>query len=130
MCTFALTSNGAMSEKMADAIVENFSHITISYHTEADESIKKNVIDRIEQIYKKGKENYCTVSINVMFHAQYFDECIQVCNDLDSKGVVYVPRVIGEEQDSKPTFAHKYSDEQLQWMKDYWARKNEKVNNG
>ena len=30
MCTFALTSNGAMSEKMASAVLEHFSHITIS----------------------------------------------------------------------------------------------------
>ena len=77
-CTFALTSNGAMSEKMADAIVENFSHITISYHTEADDTLKKQALDRIEQIYTKGPTKHCTVSINVMFHAQYFDECIEV----------------------------------------------------
>lgn len=128
VCTFALTSNGAMSEKMADAIVEHMSHITISYHTEADETIKKNVLDRILQIYKKGPEQWCTVSINVMFHAQYFDECKQVCEFLDNNGVTYVPRVIGEELDSRPTFAHKYSDDQLAWMKEYWDRKNKKVN--
>jgi sulfatase maturation enzyme AslB (radical SAM superfamily) len=127
VCTFALTSNGAMSEKMADAIVEHFSHITISYHTEADDTLKNQALARIEQIYKTGPAKYCTVSINVMFHAQYFDECIRVCEELDSKGVNYVPRVIGEEPDSRPSFAHKYSDEQLQWMKDYWDRKNKKV---
>jgi sulfatase maturation enzyme AslB (radical SAM superfamily) len=127
VCTFALTSNGAMSEKMADAIVEHFSHITISYHTEADDTLKNQALARIEQIYKNGPEKYCTVSINVMFHAQYFDECIRVCEELDNKGVNYVPRVIGEEPDSRPSFAHKYSEEQLQWMKDYWDRKNKKV---
>jgi sulfatase maturation enzyme AslB (radical SAM superfamily) len=129
-CTFALTSNGAMSEKMADAVVEHFSHITVSYHTEADDTLKNQALARIEQIYKNGPAKHCTVSINVMFHAQYFEECKQVCEQLDSKGITYVPRVIGEEADSKPTFAHKYSDEQLQWMKDYWTNKNEKVNNG
>jgi sulfatase maturation enzyme AslB (radical SAM superfamily) len=127
ICTFALTSNGAMSPKMADAIVEHMSHITISYHTEADQSIKDNVLERIQQIYASGPAKWCTVSINVMFHAQYFDECVKVCEFLDSKGIGYVPRVIGEEPDSKPTFAHKYSNEQLQWMKDYWAKKNKKV---
>jgi sulfatase maturation enzyme AslB (radical SAM superfamily) len=128
LCTFALTSNGAMSEKMADAVLEHFSHITISYHTEADETIKKNVLDRIQQIYNKGAENWCTVSINVMFHAQYFDECVEVCEFLKSKGVLYVPRVIGEEPDSRPTFAHKYSDEQLAWMRNYWDNNTKKVN--
>jgi hypothetical protein len=128
LCTFALTSNGAMSEKMADAVLEHFSHITISYHTEADRTIKNNVLDRIQQIYNKGPENWCTVSINVMFHAQYFDECVEVCEFLKSKGVLYVPRVIGEEPDSRPTFAHKYSDEQLAWMRNYWDNNTKKVN--
>lgn len=127
-CTFALTSNGAMSEKMADAIVDNFSHITISYHTEADETIKKNVLERIQQIYAKGSVNHCSVSINVMFHAQYFDECVKVCELLDSKNIIYVPRVIGEDIDSRPNLAHKYTEAQLQWMKDHWDKKNKKVN--
>lgn len=127
-CTFALTSNGAMSEKMADAIVEHFSHITVSYHTEADDTLKSQVLDRIQQIYHNGQKNMCTVSINVMFHAQYFDECIKVCEFLDSKNIAYVPRVIGEDPDSRPSFAHKYSDEQLAWMRDYWARNTKKVN--
>lgn len=128
-CDFALTSNGAMSEKMADAVVKNFSHITISYHAEADSSLKSQVLDRIQQIYHKGINNGCTVSINVMFHAQYFDECANVCEFLKSKSIAYVPRIIGEDVDSKPTLAHKYSEEQLQWMKDHWDQKNEKVNN-
>jgi len=128
LCTFALTSNGAMSEKMAKAVLENFSHITISYHTEADQTLKQQALDRIVQIFEGGPANLCTISINVMFHAQYFDECIEVCNKLDAAGVTYVPRVIGEDPDSRPSFAHKYSDEQLAWMKDYWDRKNKKVN--
>ena len=128
MCTFALTSNGAMSEKMASAVLEHFSHITISYHTEADQMLKQQSLDRIVQIFEGGPENLCTISINVMFHAQHFDECVKVCEFLDSKGVVYVPRVIGEDPDSRPSFAHKYSEEQLKWMSDYWVRKNKKVN--
>ena len=49
---FALTSNGAMSSKMADAVMEHMDHITISYHTEADEKLKKQVVERIEQFSK------------------------------------------------------------------------------
>ena len=40
---FALTSNGAFSQKMADAIIENMNHITVSFHTEADKKLKKNI---------------------------------------------------------------------------------------
>lgn len=127
-CSFALTSNGAMSKKMADDVVDNFGHITISYHAEADEKLKKQVIERIEQISKNGPAKGCSVSINVMFHAEYFEECVKVCEHFDNVGVRYVPRVIGEDPDSRPSFAHRYTEAQLQWMKDYWAKNTEKIN--
>ena len=103
---FALTSNGAMSSKMADSVMEHMDHITISYHTEADNKLKKQVVDRIEQFSKYGSERNCTISINVMFHAGYFEECQDLCAYFDSKGIKYVPRIIGEEPDSRDNFAH------------------------
>lgn len=126
-CTFALTSNGAMSKKMAKAILENFDHITVSYHTEADKKLKETVIERIEYFHEHGPSQKCTVSINVMFHAAYFDECKDLCKYFDSKNIPYVPRVIGEEPDSKSDFAHRYTQEQLQWFKDYWNNHTKKV---
>jgi MoaA/NifB/PqqE/SkfB family radical SAM enzyme len=126
-CSFALTSNGAMSEKMAKAVIENFDHITVSYHTEADEKLKKQVVERIEYIVANGPANSCSISINVMFHAAYFDECKNLCEYFDSKGIWYVPRVIGEEPDSRSNFAHQYTESQLQWFKDYWAKNTKKV---
>ena len=44
---FALTSNGAMSEKMANAVMENMKHITVSYHAESDQKLKDQVRQRI-----------------------------------------------------------------------------------
>lgn len=126
-CSFALTSNGAMSKKMSQAILEHFDHITVSYHAEADESLKKTVIERIEYIHDNGPMNMCTVSINVMFHAAYFDECKNLCKYFDSKNIAYVPRVIGEEPDSRSNFAHQYTREQLQWFKDYWDSHTKKI---
>jgi MoaA/NifB/PqqE/SkfB family radical SAM enzyme len=116
-CSFALTTNGAMSQKIAAQVIENFDHVTVSYHAEADARLKKQVLTRIEQF---SGSTECSTSINVMFHAEHFDECVAVCNQLDVKKIKYVPRVIGEEEDSKPSFAHKYSESQLQWMKQYW----------
>jgi sulfatase maturation enzyme AslB (radical SAM superfamily) len=127
-CSFALTSNGAMGKRMAEKVIENFDHITISYHAEANAKLKKQVVDRIEYIYANGPSKNCTVSINVMFHAAYFDECVELCNYFDSKGIKYVPRVIGEEPGSKSNFSHQYTEDQLQWMKDYWNKNTEKVN--
>lgn len=126
---FALTTNGAMSEKMGQAVMENFGHATVSYHSESDNKLKQQVKDRILQFHYQGPLHNFTVSVNVMFHAEYFDECKQLCDFLQAHEVDFVPRVIGEEPDSRPTFAHKYNEEQLQWFKDYWIQKNSNKNN-
>lgn len=126
-CVFTLTSNGAMSKKMADAVMENFNHVTVSYHAEADSMLKQQVRDRMVQFATYGKDQDCNLSINVMFHAAYFDECKDVCEFLDANNIPYVPRVIGEEPDSRSNFAHQYTEEQLQWFKDYWANNTKKV---
>jgi len=122
---FALTTNGAMGEKMGDAVMQNFGHATVSYHSESDRKLKQQVKDRILQFHYQGGLHQFTVSVNVMFHAEYFDECVELCEFLKAHEVDFVPRVIGEEPDSRPTFAHKYSEEQLAWMKNYWKQKND-----
>ena len=122
---FALTSNGAFSEKMGQAVMENFGHATISYHSETDQKLKQQVKDRILQLHYQGSLYQFTVSVNVMFHAEYFDECKELCQFLLQHGVDFVPRVIGEEPGSMPSFAHKYNEEQLAWMKNYWKQKND-----
>jgi organic radical activating enzyme len=126
---FALTSNGAMGQKMAQKVMENFAHITVSYHAESNEKLKKQVRDRILQFHKDGPATKTTMSINVMFHAEHFDECKELCEWLDEQGIKYVPRVIGEEPDSRESFAHVYNDEQLDYMKNFWKNKNAKLNN-
>jgi len=125
---FALTTNGAMGQKMAQAVMENFGHATVSYHAESDNKLKQQVRDRIKQFYTEGPKHNFTVSVNVMFHAGYFDECKDLCDYLDEIGVSYVPRVIGEEPNSRSNFAHTYTDEQLDYIKNYWTYKNEKLN--
>ena len=125
---FALTTNGAMGEKMAQAVMENFGHATVSYHAESNQKLKDQVRDRIKQFYTEGPKHNFTVSVNVMFHAAYFDECKDLCSYLDEVGVSYVPRVIGEEPDSRSNFAHMYTEEQLDYIKNYWKYKNAKLN--
>lgn len=127
-CSFTVTSNGAMSKKIADSVLDNFNHITISYHAEADQKLKDQVKRRMLQFSKEGPEHGMNVSINVMFHAAYFDECKELCYWLDENEIRYVPRIIGEEPDSKSDFAHQYTDEQLQWFKDYWNKDTKRVN--
>ena len=127
--SFALTSNGAMGEKMAQNVMENMRHCTVSYHAESDDKLKQQVRDRIIQFHTEGPKHECSVSVNVMFHAGYFDECKDLCNFLHENGVKYVPRVIGEEEGSRSSFAHQYTDEQLDYMKNYWKYRNAEINN-
>ena len=68
-CGFALTTNGAMGEKMGQAVMENFDHATVSYHSESDNKLKQQVKDRILQFHYQGQKHNFTVSVNVMFHA-------------------------------------------------------------
>jgi len=125
---FSLTSNGAMGAKMATRIMENLQHITVSYHAESDLKLKKQVRDRIMQFHKSGPQHNFTMNVNVMFHAQHFDECKDLCNFLEDAGVKYVPRIIGEEAGSRDNFAHQYTDEQLDFMKNYWKYRNAELN--
>ena len=126
--TFSLTTNGAMGEKMAEAVMKNFTHATVSYHSESDRKLKQQVKDRIIQFHNEGPAHNFTVSVNVMFHAAYFEECKELCDFLHENGVKYVPRVIGEEAGSSSNFAHQYTEEQLDYMKNYWKYKNAKLN--
>jgi sulfatase maturation enzyme AslB (radical SAM superfamily) len=127
--TFALTSNGAMSQGMAQKIMENMKHCTVSYHAESDPKLKKQVKSRILQFYTDGPNYNFTVSVNVMFHAAYFDECKELCEWLHDNNIKYVPRIIGEEKGSRSNFSHQYTEEQLDYIKNYWNYKNAKLNN-
>lgn len=119
-----ITSNGAFGRKMADSVCENYGFMTISYHAEAHPSLKKQVIDNIYYF----TEREFPIKINVMFHAEYWDECVELCGRFERDGIGYVPRMIGEHEDSKNSYAHRYTDEQLKWMKDFWADKNAALN--
>jgi MoaA/NifB/PqqE/SkfB family radical SAM enzyme len=111
-----LTSNGAMSEKTAQAIIDNFDSVTVSYHAEAVEKLKINVRKRIIQF----KKSSLSLKINVMFHARLFDDCKELCSWLDKNQIRFIPRLIGEDPSSPFSQAHLYTDEQRQWFKDYW----------
>lgn len=119
VCRLGLTSNGAMSEKTASAVIQNLDGITISYHTEADVNLKKQVLDRVVYIHNNKPSDFW-LSLNIMFHAEYFDECIDVCKFLDNHKIKYIPRIIGEDKNANITFAHKYTESQIAWFKDYW----------
>lgn len=112
-----LTTNGAMSYSTAQAIIENFDYVTVSYHAEAVTKLKKQVMDRILQF----KSSKIGLKVNVMFHSQYFEECKHVCEELKISQIKFVPRLIGDDPDSKSSQAHFYTEDQKKWLTDYWG---------
>ena len=68
-----LTTNGAMSKTIAQAVIKTFKYVTISYHAEAHARLKKQSLDRAVQFAEAG----VSVKVNVMFHSNYFDECVE-----------------------------------------------------
>jgi len=111
-----LTTNGVMGEKTAQAVIDNFDFVTVSYHAEGADRLKGNVKERILQ-FKQGD---ISLKINVMFHAKMFEECQQLCDWLKDYQVRFIPRLIGEDPSSPFSQAHLYTDEQKKWFKDYW----------
>lgn len=123
-----VTTNGCFSLRKTEQIIDNIGSTTVSWHAEATDMEKMLVRQTLEVM---ANENY-NVRVNVMFHKDYFDEAVGICDWLDEIGVKYTPRVIGDsgnEEDVKDGTAHIYTREQLQWFKDYWNRGKEAVNN-
>ncbi len=112
-----LTTNGAMSEKMASAVIENFDFVTVSYHAEAVQKLKNQVVERIKQLHTGG----INLKVNVMFHAQHFTECKELCDILALEKIRYIPRLIGDDPDSKSSQAHLYTEDQKSWLTEFWG---------
>jgi MoaA/NifB/PqqE/SkfB family radical SAM enzyme len=119
----SLTTNGAWSKKYSKKIIENFGGVTVSYHAEADKSLKDSVIQNILELSKTN----ITLQVNVMLHVDHWEETVQVYNMLKQKGIVCNPRPIGDGGivrkgwfiDSDGTnrrTSHEYSIEQQKWF--------------
>ncbi len=115
----SLTTNGAMSQQMAQSVIDNFDYVTVSYHAEAKAANKSNVIDRIITF----KNSNVGLKVNVMFHADFFDECKQVCELLKQQNIKFIPRLIGDDPDSKSSQAHLYTEDHKQWLEEVWGIK-------
>lgn len=113
-----LTTNGAMSEKIGNTIIKYFDHVTISSHQEAENFTKDNVLERILQF----KNSNIPMKVNVMMHANYFNECKELCNILEKNSVKYIARPIGEDPDSILNTAHKYTEEQKEWFTNIYGK--------
>lgn len=121
--SLSLTSNGAWGSKYCNNIIKNFDHITVSYHAEAHENLKKLVIENILTLKKAG----ISLQVNVMLHVDYWEETVNVYNLLKDKGIKAKPRPIGDGNivrkgwflDTDGTMrrsSHEYTPEQQSWF--------------
>ena len=111
-----VTTNGSFNNKIRNTITENFDHVTISYHAEADKKLKSKVLENIRHFKNNGPK----IKVNLMMHAyEYWDECVELADIFIEEKVNFVPRIIGESME-KNRFNHQYSELQQKWMKDFW----------
>ena len=131
----SLTTNGAFNKKYIEYIEKYMSGVTVSYHTEADPTLKQQVIDNILAI----SDTNVWMQVNLMMHVDYWDEVVSVYNQLTDIGVLVKLRPIGDgghavngwvvdSDGAKRKTTHEYSEEQQEWFfkqhgKDYKTMK-------
>ena len=122
--TVSMTTNGAFSERVAQECLEILTGGTVSYHPESTPAMKKLVIKNIITLSKNLWRT------NVMFHKDYFDECVDVCKQLDEAGVDYTPRRIGDDGGAQWSidkgYTHVYTEEQEAWFDNYFGASDAK----
>lgn len=120
---FGLTTNAAFSNARALKIKNHGMFGTVSYHAEAERKTKDLVIENIFTLKD-------TFKVNVMFHNQYFQECIDLCELLKKEGIRFIPRIIGDGGDVKKGLLlgthQEYTEEQMKWFRDFWGSTNKK----
>ena len=117
-----MTSNGTWPERHIDFIKENFVGITLSYHAEAHETLKKRTIRNAELVKQAGM----WLTVNVMMHVDHWNECVEVHEHLVSLGIDSKPTIIGDgnvgftnwftdTDGSQRRTSHEYTVQQQQW---------------
>ena len=119
----SLTTNGAWNRKYTEKIKQKFEGVTVSYHTESHAKLKDLVIENILDL----KNSNLRLQVNVMLHADYFDECVEVYEYLKANNISVKPRPIGDGNDTRKGWfkdqdgyfrktTHDYSKEQIDWF--------------
>lgn len=119
-----LTTNGTWGPQFTQKVLDNFIHVTVSYHTEADIKLKLRSWRNIMDLHQAGK----SVQANVMLHCDHFDEAVEVCENLRLNGVTKVnPVPIGDgvnirkgwfidSEGKNRRTSHEYTAEQQNWF--------------
>ena len=125
-----MTTNGVFSMKQAKVYHEIFGG-TISYHPEGKPREKQLAIDNIMVLAQKNRDGVKKFKVNVMFHKDYFQECIDLCDLLTKEGIKYIPRRIGDDGYNDKTsiekgYTHIYNAEQEAYFDSYFGKGSRK----
>jgi len=119
----SLTTNGTWGVDKRQKILDYFSGVVISYHPEGKPKIKKRVVENIIDLSKQNIH----FQVNLMLHVDYWDECIELYNNLKNQDIDVKPRPIGDENQTKGKWfrdedgifrrtSHLYSEKQQEWF--------------
>lgn len=122
----ALTSNGTWGKKNMNNVIDNVDGVTISYHAEADDELKKKVVLNILALAKTDK----WMQVNMMLHQDYWDECCLVYEMLRSHKITVNLRPLGDGAVKRTGWfmdvdgtmrrtSHEYTKEQQEW---FWRK--------
>ena len=120
-----VTTNGWFGGSVLTKMYAYTTGGTISYHCESTKKQKETCISNAIALREKYK-------VNVMFHKDYFWECVDVCEKLENNSVDFVPRIIGDDhpEDKKSVelgYTHRYNREQMKWFRTYWKERGQNV---
>jgi len=118
-----LTTNGAWGENYSKKIVEMINHVTISYHAEANPKLKERAVKNILML----AETKVHLQVNVMLHADHWEETVGIYHQLKDKGIDVKPRPIGDGAITRKGWfidadgtnrrtSHEYTEEQQTWF--------------
>jgi MoaA/NifB/PqqE/SkfB family radical SAM enzyme len=118
-----LTTNGAWNKKFLPKVLKYINWSTVSYHTEAADSLKKQALDNIFMLH----DAKASVNVNLMLHMDHWDECMGVYDQLIERGIRVSPRPIGDgaitvkgwfmdTDGSMRRTSHEYTAEQQAWF--------------
>ena len=118
----SITTNGTFNAKYCDELTKMDIGVTLSYHCEADAKLKNKIVDRIYQLNERKKRK---PKINLMVNDRedYFRECVDLAIRFIKDGIWFFPRIIGEGSSTYP-YAHSYTKEQFQILKEFWKARN------
>ena len=133
-----LTTNGTWSKRRAQFLLDNMDSITVSYHCEGNDKQRKLVRENLIWM-RRRIANPHKLKVNVMMHVDHWEDCIDLIdNVLRPHGIKFIPRTIGDDGRNRYEWfkdidgqmrrtSHKYSKKQMDYIKNYWQDKNEKV---